>query len=121
HDSSGALQLLGEERIEHTLRNEVVTLAIGPAVEISAERNRLNFEWINHNTATGAREEFEIKVRNRKETAERVYVWERHWGDHKITMTNVPQTKLDDRTHEFILDLQPNEEKVIRYTVETYW
>lgn len=121
HDSSGALQLLGEDRIEHTPRNEVVTLAIGHAFDIVAERKRLNFEWINHDAATGAREEFEIKVRNRKETAERVYVWERHWGDHKITMTNVPQTKLDDRTHEFILDLQPNEEKVIRYTVETYW
>ncbi len=121
HDSSGALQLLGEDRITHTPRNELVTLKMGHAFDIVAERRRISFEFIDRNSSRGSREVFEVKVRNRKETPERVYVWERHWGDHKITQTTHPQAALDSQIHEFILDLQPNEEKVIQYTVETYW
>ena len=66
-------------------------------------------------------EDFEIEVRNRKETAERVHVLERHYSEWSIPMTSAPFTKLDATTMEYVLDLKPNEVKTIRYTCYTKW
>lgn len=118
-DSSGSLQMLGEDQIQHTPRNEKLSLAVGQAFDVVAERKRMSFEWLDGRR--GARETFEIEVRNRKETAETVHLWERHWGDWRITQHNMDFTKLDANTAEFVVSLAPNEVKKVTYTVETYW
>ncbi|MBS1709096.1 MAG: hypothetical protein JSS65_10285, partial [Armatimonadetes bacterium] len=58
---------------------------------------------------------------NRKETPETVTVWERHWGDHKITQQSMEGKWLDSQIYEFVVTLQPNEVKKITYTIETKW
>ncbi len=119
-DSTGSLQMLGEASINHTPRNEQLSLPIGRAFDVVASRKRTEFRWLG-NSRSGAIETFEIEVRNRKETAETVHVFERFGGEWTITQKNAEFTKLDAHTVDFVLTLQPDEVKKIVYTVETRW
>lgn len=117
-DQSGSVQLLGEDEIDHTPRNEKVSLIIGKSFDVVATRKRLNFTRISDRQV---RETFEIEVRNRKTEPETVYVLERHYGDWRITEKSQDFAKLDSETAQFVLNLQPNEVKKVTYTVETKW
>jgi len=117
-DKSGSVQMLGEDQIDHTPRNEKVSLAIGRSFDVVAERKRLNFEVLG---PTHWREVFEIVVKNRKETPETVHVYERHYGDWDITKKSMDFKKLDSITADFVVDLKPDEVKTVTYTVETKW
>ena len=121
-DSSGSLQMLGEAGINHTPRDEKISLPVGRSFDIVAERKRSNFEWLGRKRPQdGTREVFEIEVRNRKETAETVNVIERSWGEWAITKTSDKWEKLDSNTFEWVVTLKPGEVKKITYTLETYW
>jgi hypothetical protein len=117
-DNSGSVQLLGEDQINHTPRNEKLSLVIGRSFDVVSSRKRTNFTRINDRSV---RESFEIEIRNRKETDEQVYVLERHYGDWSIREKSQDFTKLDSETAQFIVDLKPNEVKKVSYTVETRW
>jgi len=117
-DQSGSVQLLGEDQIDHTPKNEKVSLVVGKSFDVVSSRKRTNFTRISDRSV---RESFEIELRNRKETPESVYVMERHYGDWTITEKNRPFEKLDSNTAQFVVDLKPNEVKKIIYTVETKW
>lgn len=121
-DSGGSLQMLGEAAIGHTPRDEKLSLPVGRAFDIVAERKRTKFEWIRSgNTVKGTRETFEIELRNRKESAEKVNVIERNWGEYTVSGNNYPFNQLDSDTFEFVVELKANEVKKVVYTVETRW
>jgi len=121
-DSSGSLQLLGESTINHTPREEKITLDVGRAFDVVVERKRSEFSWIgSNNNRSGMRETFVIELRNRKETADTVTLIERHWGQHKILKTNLEPVKLDSETYEFTVPLKANEVRQVIYSVETRW
>lgn len=122
-DKSGSVQMLGEDRIEHTPRDEKISLVVGRAFDIVAERKRTKFEWIRNarGEIKGAIETFEIEIRNRKETPETVNLIERHWYEYKITNNNMPFAKLDAGTIEFVVELKAGETKKVIYSAETTW
>lgn len=117
-DSEGSVQMLGEDEIDHTPRNERVSLVIGNSFDIVASRRRTNFHRIAWNETD---ESFEIEVRNRKTTPETVHVYERKWGDWTITEKNHDFVKLDSNTADFVLHMKPNEVQTIDYRVHTTW
>lgn len=117
-DSSGSSQLLGEQRIKHTPRNEKISLYVGQAFDVVASRKRTEFRWLhtNHNLSTST---FEIEVRNRKKEATTVQIIERHWGEVNVTESNIDPEELDANTFQFTMTLKPDEVKTLRYTVIT--
>jgi len=117
-DRSGSMQLLGEDSIDHTPRYERVALVVGRSFDIATSRKRMSFKRLSPRSV---REVFVIEVRNRKEIPETVYVFERHYGDWRITDKSQNSTKLDSNTTQFVVDLKPNEVKKVQYTVETRW
>ena len=117
-DKSGSVQLLGEDNIDHTPKNEDISLVVGKSFDVVANRRRTNFNRINDRTVS---ESFEIEVRNRKETSESIHVYERHFGDWKVTNKSQEFTKLDANTADFLVTLKPNEVRKVTYTVETRW
>ena len=117
-DKSGSVQLLGEDQIDHTPRNEKLSLVVGHSFDVVATRKRMSFNRLG---PTSFREVFEIEVRNRKETSETINVLERHYGDWNITQKSQDFEKLDSNTAEFVVTLKPNEVRKITYTVETQW
>jgi hypothetical protein len=117
-DQSGSVQLLGEDNINHTPRNERLSLVVGRSFDVRASRRRTNFQRVNDRTV---QETFEIEIRNRKETPETVTVIERHWGDWRVTNPSQEFKKPNSDTMEFTVTLGPNEVKKVTYTVTTRW
>jgi hypothetical protein len=114
-DNEGSVQMLGEGEIDHTPRNETVGLVIGQAFDVVGTRKTSNVRIVRNHIAN---DWYEIELRNRKETAQKVYVIEHPDGDWRILKENVPSTKLDANTLQFELTLKPNEVKTISYTIE---
>ncbi len=117
-DSKGSVQFLGEDMIKHTPKDEKISLNVGRSFDIRADRKRTNFTRVS---SQRVRESFEIEVRNRKAVAETVYLYERHWGDWKVTDKSDNFVKEDASTVVFELKLKPGEVKTVSYTVETKW
>jgi hypothetical protein len=117
-DKSGSVQMLGEDQIDHTPRDERISLVVGRSFDVVAERKRLSFQRLS---STSFRETFEIEVRNRKETPETVYLLERHYGDWKVTQKSMDFTKLDSISMQFVVKLKAGESRKVTYTVETKW
>ena len=64
-DSTGGVQFVGEDRIQHTPKDEVLNLKIGHAFDVVCERNQVDFEKISTNVYEV---EYAITLRNRKTT-----------------------------------------------------
>ncbi|MBI3720956.1 MAG: hypothetical protein HY248_00255, partial [Fimbriimonas ginsengisoli] len=117
-DASGSVQMLGEDAIEHTPKDEKLSLVVGRSFDIVAERKRLSFHVL---TPRRWEETFQIELRNRKETADTVHVIERHWGDWRITDASDKWEKLDANAMQFVVELKAGEVRKVKYTVETTW
>lgn len=117
-DASGSVQFVGEDQINHTPRDEKITLNVGRSFDVRADRKRTDFKRISPNSV---RESFEVEVRNRKKTDETVYLYERHWGDWKVTDKSMDFVKEDANTMVFEIKLKAGEERKITYTVDTKW
>ncbi len=117
-DAGGSTQLLGEDRIDHTPRDERVSLVVGRAFDVRATRLRTGFQRLG---PQATRETFSIELRNRKEVPQTVEVIERPWGDWKVTERSGPFTKLDANSIRFDVPLAAGETRKVTYTVETRW
>lgn len=117
-DRSGSVQMLGEDEIGHTARGEKISLVVGRAFDVVAERRQVGFRRLAKNVV---REEVEIKVRNRKDTTERVQILERMVADWSIASANYTWEKADAFTLRFEFDVQPGEEASLLYSAEFRW
>jgi hypothetical protein len=119
--ADGSLEFIGEDRIDHTPKNETVLLKLGSAFDVVGERRQVDFKVdSNRNTMT---EEIEVKIRNRKDEPVTVIVKENlyRWTNWKITQANQPWEKQDSRTIHFPVKVAPDSEAVVRYTVRYTW
>src|SRR5687767_9686821 len=91
-DSTGGVQFVGEDRIVHTPKDEVLNLKIGNAFDVVCERSQADFEKIAPNVYEI---EYAITLRNRKTTPITVEVnepvgaatWRMLHATHKWTKT----------------------------------
>ena len=117
-DSRGNLQFLGEDRINHTPRDERVRLYIGDAFDVVGTRRVVEERRISNRETE---QTIEVEIRNRKETPAEVAVIERPGGYWRVTQQSHPFNELDARTIEFALRLAAGETQTVRYTVRTRW
>lgn len=117
-DSTGQVQMLGEDQIDHTPRDEKLRLWIGDSFDVVGERKRTNFSKVASNIIE---ETFEVKVRNHKRTPETVRVIEHGWSDWEVLRETMKNRKMDSNTFEYVLTLKADEEQVITYTIRTKW
>jgi hypothetical protein len=115
------LEFVGEDRIEHTPRNEQVQLQLGSAFDVVGERRQVDFRVdTSRRTMT---EEIEVKLRNQK--AERVQVQVKEnlyrWVSWNVTSRSHDFRKEDARTIVFPVSVAPESEVVVRYTVQYTW
>lgn len=117
-DKSGSVQMLGEDSIDHTPKDEKLSLYVGKSFDVVATRKRLNYRRINDRTFE---QTFEIEVRNRKEVPETVHLMERNYGDWRVLTESMKSEKLDAITLQFVLNLKAGETQKVTYTVRTTW
>src|SRR6266487_3343057 len=91
-DSKGGLQFVGEDRIDHTPKDETLNVKIGNAFDVVAERRQIDFEKIAANVYEV---EYEVTVRNHKTGAIGVEVNEPIGGTWRILRSSHEWTKTD--------------------------
>ncbi len=117
----GQLEFTGENEIDHTPRNETIRVRTGNSFDLVGERKPTDFK--TDRSDKWMTETFEIKLRNRKKEAVGIRVVEHlyRWNNWKITANSTDYKKTDAQTIEFRVPVQPDEEKVITYTVHYSW
>jgi hypothetical protein len=115
------LEFTGENTIDHTPKDETVRIYTGDAFDLVGERKRTNFKVDTSNK--WADESFEITVRNRKTEPVTIRVVEHllRWNNWDITDKSMPFKKLNSDEIEFLVELKPDEERKITYTVHYSW
>lgn len=118
-DADASLQFIGEDRIDHTPKDEKIKLYLGDAFDVVAERKKINYRQGDH----WAEETFEISLRNHKESDIEVNVIERMWrySNWKITVKSHEFNKKDAQTVEFKVPVAKDGETKISYTVKYWW
>ncbi len=117
-DKSGSMQMLGEDRIQHTPRNESLRLTLGRAFDVIATKKRTNYTKLGDR---GARESYELEMRNRKEVEDTVTVYEAFYGQWKIVEKSQEFVKVNSERAAFVVKVGPDQVKKVTYTVETRW
>ena len=115
------LEFTGENEIDHTPANELIKVHTGDAFDLVGERKRTNFKVDNSNN--WADESFEIQIRNRKKEPVTIRVVEHlyRWNNWEITEKSETYLKLNSDQIEFRVELKPDEERTLTYTVHYSW
>ncbi len=113
-DSSGGVQFVGEDRIDHTPKDETINLKIGNAFDVVCERKQTDFEKIAVNTYEMA---FEITVRNHKAAPVLVQVNEPIGGTWRMLQASHEWTKTSAWAAQFEVPVAPDGTAVLKYRV----
>jgi hypothetical protein len=113
-DASGALQFTGETRIAHTAADEKMTLEVGTAFDLAAERKEAYNKII-----TDHEREYQvvIELRNRKLTDVVIRVEENVGGDNEVTQKTHEFTRKDANTLVFNVPVPKGQKVTLSYTV----
>ena len=114
-----ALEFVGEDKIDHTPKDEKVRVFLGNAFDIVGERQKTDFKKISDDITE---ESYQIKLRNHKEEAVEVVVVEHLYAytEWEIRESTFDYEKKDANTIEFKIRLDPDQEVVLNYTVRYY-
>ena len=116
-DREGAMQFAGEDRIKHTPKDETVRLRMGKAFDVVGERVQKNYERISRILWEIHESEYEITLRNHKNTDIIVDVIEPMPGDWDIRDASHPFEKKDARTAVFHVRVRSDGKAKVTYRV----
>lgn len=117
-DRQGAAQFVGEDRIEHTAKNEKVRLRLGEAFDITAERKQTTFRRVSDTSSEAA---FRIELRNGKNEAVRVKVLEPLPGEWEIVQESHAHSRASARAAAWLIDIPAEGSQMLDYTVRVRW
>ncbi len=95
-DSAGRAQFIGEDRIEHTARGEMVKLKLGEAFDITADKKQTDFQRLaaGYNTRGGVIESgYQMEIRNAKREPVVVTVVENVPGEWQMLQESLPSKR----------------------------
>ena len=113
-DTDGSLQLIGEDNIDHTPKDEELRLFLGEAFDIVGERILKNRRKISNRIWEY---DVEIILRNHKDEGVVVTVVDHARGDWSILTATSDWNKKDASTFEFPVKVKKDGEVKITYTV----
>ncbi|MCF7994937.1 MAG: DUF4139 domain-containing protein, partial [Chromatiaceae bacterium] len=118
-DSQGNAQFIGEDRIDHTPKNEAMRLKLGQSFDITAERKQTDFKKLS---GTGPwqyqfESAFEILVKNAKSEPETVVIQERIPGDWSMLEESAPHEQGNANTAVWRLQVPAESEARLSYRV----
>ncbi len=114
-DPHGGLQFVGEDSIDHTPKDETVSLKMGEAFDVVGERRQTSFTRLSRRSLEVS---WQIVVRNHKDEDARVRVEEPMYGDWEVVASTPEQyEKPDAHTLRFEVTVPKNGEVKIGYRV----
>jgi hypothetical protein len=116
-DSRGGVLFIGEDHIDHTPKDETVTVHIGSAFDVIEERKQTDYKRIDVHVSEM---EFEITLRNHKDAAITVEVNEPIGGDWEMLSSTYKATKTAAFAAQFLVPVEKNGTSVLKYRVRTH-
>jgi hypothetical protein len=117
-DSRGGVLFIGEDGIAHTPKDEEITVHIGNAFDVISERKQTDYKRIdNHVTEM----EYEITLRNHKETPIVVEVNEPIGGDWEMLNSSFKYTKTGAFAAKFEVPVAKDGMAVLKYRIRARW
>jgi hypothetical protein len=117
-DSKGRVQFIGEDRIDHTPKDETVSLHIGTAFDVVAERKQTDYQRLG---SRSVEVEYEISLRNHKPDPITVVVNEPIGGDWTILNSTFKFEKTAAFAARFTVPVAANSEALLKYRVRIHW
>ena len=99
-DKAGNAQFIGEDRVDHTPKNETVRLKLGDAFDVTADKKQTDFKKLSGNSKYNYVFEsaYEIVLKNAKKEPVVVTVQEPMPGDWQVLSSSQPHTKGSSNT-----------------------
>ncbi len=113
-DDKGNQQFIGEDKIDHTPKDEDVRVKVGDAFDIVAERKQTDYKVIARNVYEYA---YEIKIRNHKDGSISVVVNEPIGGDWEMLSSTVEAKKTAAFAAQFNVPVAKDGETTLSYRV----
>jgi len=113
-DNDGSLQFIGEDRIDHTPKDEKFKIKIGEAFDVVGERVQTDYKRLGDNLFEVA---FEVSLRNHKKEDIRVLVEEPIPGDWEMLSNTHPYEKVKAHLIRFDVPVAKDKEAKVRYRI----
>jgi hypothetical protein len=113
-DSKGGVQFVGEDRIDHTPKDEAINLKIGNAFDVVCERKQTDFQKIASNVYDV---EYEITFRNHKAAPVSVEVNEPIGGTWRMVQSSHEWTKTSAWAAKFAVPVAADGTALLKYRV----
>lgn len=113
-DDKGNQQFIGEDRIDHTPKDEDIRVKVGDAFDIVAERKQTDYKVIARNVYEYA---YEIKIRNHKDGPITVVVNEPIGGDWEMITSTFEAKKTAAFAAQFNVPVAKDGEATLAYRV----
>ncbi|MGA7919125.1 MAG: DUF4139 domain-containing protein [Candidatus Acidiferrales bacterium] len=117
-DTKGGVLFIGEDRIQHTPKDETVKIYIGNAFDVVCERKQTDYKKLAGNLYEM---EYAITLRNHKDSPVTVEVREPVGGDWEVVNSNFKPEKLDATTIGFYLPVEKDGSATLTYRVRVKW
>jgi len=118
-DQTGNAQFIGEDRIDHTPKNEEINLKLGDAFDVTAHKKQTEFKKVKgdrpYNYVYTAR--FEVELKNAKQTVQVVKVREPIPGDWEMLNSNYKFRKTAAHTAEWDIPVPAEGKAKLKYQV----
>jgi hypothetical protein len=117
-DSKGGVHFAGEDRIDHTPKDETITIQTGTAFDVICERRQTDYTRIADNVYEFA---YEVTFRNHKDSPITVEVNEPIAGDWQMLSSSHAARKTGAWAAQFEVPVAAGGESVLRYRVRVRW
>lgn len=119
-DSQGNAQFVGEDRIDHTPKNETVRLKLGEAFDVTADKKQSDFKTLPRPSKASSMFEsaYEIVIKNAKKERVSVTVQEPIPADWKIIKESHPSQKATSNTAVWKIDVPAEGKITLKYRVQ---
>ena len=117
-DSKGGILFAGEDRIDHTPKDEDINIHIGNAFDVVAEHKQTDYKRIDKNTWEM---EFEVTLRNHKDSAITVEVNEPIGGSWEMLSSSYKYTKTAAFAAQFNVPVAKDGRSVLTYRIRASW
>jgi len=113
-DKDGSLQFVGEDRIDHTPKDEKFKIKIGEAFDVVGERIQTDYKRLGSNLFEVA---FEVSLRNHKKEDIKVLVEEPIPGDWEMLSNTHPFEKLSAHLIRLDVPVAKDKEVKVKYRI----
>ncbi|HKF25503.1 MAG TPA: hypothetical protein VKB24_05990 [Candidatus Acidoferrum sp.] len=117
-DSKGNVLFVGEDRIDHTPKDETLNIHIGNAFDVISERKQTDYKRIDTHLWEM---EFEITLRNHKDTPVTIEVNEPIGGDWEMINSSYKYSKTAAWAAQFNVPVAANGTSVLKYRIRARW